>query len=378
MKNVNQTQILYRKATTGKVMQWTMSMTTDDGSAYELCVSRGEVGGKVINDKGTVITKGLASRTILEQATLKYNSLVKKKRDIGYCEDPSGVSTTTLVLPMLAQNFDAHSRKINYPASAQPKLDGIRCMARVDPENDSGVQLFSRKGKVFTVLDDIADEIKKLNIGDVVLDGEVFSETLAFQRITGLVRKKTLVNQEDKDDMSNHVSLYVFDAYFPSNPELTFTERLVALEELLGGVGDKVKLVTTTTVSDSEEVDTLHDEYVVQRFEGVMIRNQDSVYEVDKRSYNLQKYKKFIDSEYIIVDASEGSGNDKGTVIWVCEKDAGGVRFNVRPTGTRDERKVAFQNQATYFGKLLTVKYQELTDGGIPRFPVGLSIRDYE
>jgi DNA ligase-1 len=178
--------------------------------------------------------------------------------------------------------------------------------------------------------------------------------------------------------MSNHVSLYVFDAYFPSKPDLTFTERWVALEELLSGVGDKVKLVTTTTVSDSEEVDTLHDEYVVQRFEGVMIRNQDSVYEVDKRSYNLQKYKKFTDSEYVIVDASEGSGNDKGTVIWVCEKDAGGVRFNVRPTGTRDERKVAFQNHATYFGKLLTVKYQELTDDGIPRFPVGLSIRDYE
>jgi hypothetical protein len=27
---------------------------------------------------------------------------------------------------------------------------------------------------------------------------------------------------------------------------------------------------------------------------------------------------------------------------------------------------------------MLTVRYQELTDDGIPRFPVGLEIRDYE
>jgi DNA ligase-1 len=35
-------------------------------------------------------------------------------------------------------------------------------------------------------------------------------------------------------------------------------------------------------------------------------------------------------------------------------------------------------NIAEYYGKLLTVKYQELTSDGIPRFPVGISFRDYE
>ena len=33
---------------------------------------------------------------------------------------------------------------------------------------------------------------------------------------------------------------------------------------------------------------------------------------------------------------------------------------------------------AEYVGKKLTVRYQELTDDGIPRFPVGIAIRDYE
>ncbi len=35
-----------------------------------------------------------------------------------------------------------------------------------------------------------------------------------------------------------------------------------------------------------------------------MLRNRNSPYEIDKRSYHLQKYKKFIDSEYKIVDAA--------------------------------------------------------------------------
>jgi DNA ligase-1 len=33
---------------------------------------------------------------------------------------------------------------------------------------------------------------------------------------------------------------------------------------------------------------------------------------------------------------------------------------------------------AELIGKRLTVRYQELTDGGVPRFPVGVAVRDYE
>jgi DNA ligase-1 len=40
--------------------------------------------------------------------------------------------------------------------------------------------------------------------------------------------------------------------------------------------------------------------------------------------------------------------------------------------------KEYFENQNKVLGKLLTVQYFELTPDGIPRFPVGASIRDYE
>ena len=43
---------------------------------------------------------------------------------------------------------------------------------------------------------------------------------------------------------------------------------------------------------------------------------------------------------------------------------------------TGANKKKLFENGDDYVGKLLTVVYQELTDDGLPRFPVGKAIRD--
>jgi len=108
-----------------------------------------------------------------------------------------------------------------------------------------------------------------------------------------------------------------------------------------------------------------------------MVRNLKGAYRIGKRSADLQKVKTFLDGEYRIVDYTEGTGNEKGCVIWVCETPDG-RQFRVRPRGTQEERKVLFRNGDDYIGKMLTVRYQELTDDGVPRFPVGIAIRDYE
>ena len=95
------------------------------------------------------------------------------------------------------------------------------------------------------------------------------------------------------------------------------------------------------------------------------------------RSADLQKYKEFKDDEYKIVGFKEGDGIEKGCVIWVCEtKDH--KTFSVRPRGTHEQRAEAFKSASKAVGKKLTVRFQELTEDGIPRFPVGLAIRDYE
>jgi DNA ligase-1 len=94
------------------------------------------------------------------------------------------------------------------------------------------------------------------------------------------------------------------------------------------------------------------------------------------RSVHLQKYKEFFDEDCVIVGFKEGDGLEKGCVIWICEID--GKEFACRPRGTREDRQGLFESGDNYIGKMLTVRYQEKTDDGLLRFPVGIAIRDYE
>ena len=89
------------------------------------------------------------------------------------------------------------------------------------------------------------------------------------------------------------------------------------------------------------------------------------------------KYKEFVDDEFDIIDVVEATGRDAGTAVFVCvTKD--GKKFNVKPKGDKKLRSEYFSNREKYINKKLTVKYQGLSDDGIPRFPSGITIRDYE
>ena len=108
-----------------------------------------------------------------------------------------------------------------------------------------------------------------------------------------------------------------------------------------------------------------------------MVRNLTGAYAIGKRSANLQKVKTFLDGEYPIIGFTDGTGGETGCVIWECSTPDRRT-FRVRPRGTQEDRKVLFRNGSNYIGQQLTVRYQELTDDGVPRFPVGIAIRNYE
>ena len=118
------------------------------------------------------------------------------------------------------------------------------------------------------------------------------------------------------------------------------------------------------------DVDSLHAKYVTQGFEGLILRNKNGKYEINKRSYDLQKYKHFMDEEFEIVDFCEGSGDEKGLIIFKC-KTKDDKEFSVRPRGTRETRRAMFNEGDTYIGNQLTVIFQEYSSDGIPRFQVG-------
>lgn len=113
-------------------------------------------------------------------------------------------------------------------------------------------------------------------------------------------------------------------------------------------------------------------------FEGVMI-NLDTPYEC-KRTKNLIKVKKFYTYDLQIIDVEEGSGKNKGMLgAFVVEYKNN--RVNVGSGYTNEERKIFWENKDQYIGRVIEVKYKEITKDkktGLERlqFPVYCRMRE--
>jgi ABC-type dipeptide/oligopeptide/nickel transport system ATPase component len=84
-----------------------------------------------------------------------------------------------------------------------------------------------------------------------------------------------------------------------------------------------------------------------------------------------------MEEEFTIVGFHDGEGIDKDSVIWECITNNGSdLIFSVKPKATHEERKLMYKNGEEYIGKQITVIFQEYSDSGIPRFPIGKSMRD--
>ena len=364
---------LYKQTSSGSLRQWTITLSDYPEGGYQIVMADGQVGGKIKESKPTVIVEGKAGRTPYEQAVLQYESKVKKKFDKGYRQTIEEAEKDIFVRPMLAVNFKKRGHSMDFPAIVQRKFDGVRCIAYLDDAEN--VILESRTGQRFPHLNHIRDAIKPYLEQGRILDGELYSDDLTFNRVTGLVQKQTLY-PEDEQDMPL-VQLRVYDAFGGSLTDKHFSERYEYAKNKVAQIGSPLVITENYVVEKPEEVKTYHDQFVKEGYEGAMVRNPNLPYQMDKKSVGLQKYKDFQDDEFEIVGFTEATGNDAGTVIWIC-KMPNGDTFKARPTGTREERAKMLSDAPNLIGKPLTVRYFEMTEDNLPRHGVGVAIRDYE
>jgi ATP-dependent DNA ligase len=366
-----ETQIVYKKTSTGKIQQW-RAWVEKTPTGYLLKVESGQTGGKLKETAGQVIDVGKQKRTAKEQAIFEAKSKLKKKRDEAYYDTVEEAQTQVKLLPMLAHPFTKRKHNITYPAIVQRKFDGVRCLAVLN--SDKTVTLMSRKGKEFPHLEHIKNDVLAQNKNQsLVLDGELYSDTLTFQELVGLVKRVTLKPGNDKQMLE--ISLRVYDCVNTRKTD-NFQDRYLDIMGITHGA-KYLSLVENITVDNEAQIHEAQRKFVEEGYEGAMVRNLLGTYAIGKRSADLQKVKTFLDGEYLIVGFTQGTGGETGCIIWECHTPAG-QPFRVRPRGTQEDRKVLFQNGSDYIGKKLTVRYQELTDDGVPRFPVGITIRDYE
>jgi len=378
---------LFGEASTGKTKQWSVCVVEEDGCGA-IRVEHGYEGGKLqVLQKAVREGKNLGRKnatTAVEQALSEARAAWVKKKESGYAErnvalladeeekkqDGGGVrgggkgQDASVPTVMLAHDYHKRGKDIQYPCFVQRKLDGTRCVAV------PGKGLFSRNKKRYPHLEHILEEIQRLP-ESIQLDGELYSATLTFQEIVGLVKRETL--QPGDAEKQRQIQFHVYDIV----SDKPYRERYMNLQYLFRRHRFRhLVLVPTEGCASEEEMKEKHAVYVADGYEGIMLRNKEGLYR-GTRCVDLQKYKEFLDGEYEVVGWEEGQGLEEGCVLWICQT-AQGKRFSCRPRGTREDRQALFRDGGAYVGRWLTVRYQEETDDGLPRFPVGIAFREYE
>ena len=100
-----------------------------------------------------------------------------------------------------------------------------------------------------------------------------------------------------------------------------------------------------------------------------MLRRPESRYEAG-RSNTLLKVKTFHDAEVRVVGHESGAGRHRGRLGALLVALANGTRCAVG-TGLSDRERM----NPPAIGSLINFRYQELTDAGVPRFPIYVGIR---
>ena len=357
---------LYEKSG-DKIKHWTISVKPGYVNDSIIKVAYGKGDSKIRESfKLIKVGKNIGKSnetTSYEQACSEAESTWKKKLDKGYVEDKADLDKEVL-LPMLAHSFEKRKHNIVYPCLCQPKLDGIRCLAkRVDTNT---MEYWSREGKQFTTLEHLTPQLLKIvNVGRT-FDGEIYSHDIGFQTMISLIKKQ----RPDSKRLEFHSYDFIGDS--------DFVDRYSSLVDLFKNIKvEQVNLVLTEWINSEDEVKPMHDKYVKAGYEGLILRNALGGYVLKRRSKNLQKFKEFNDSEFLIVGGTPGTGPEQGCVVFDASDKKGNV-FAVRPRGSFELRKKWMKDINNLINKKLTVRYQGLTDEGIPRFPVGIGIRDYE
>ena len=364
-------ETLFGIAKSGSVYQWRIYVVHNENDTGTIFIERGLIDGKKHVTQDTVLTgKNLGkvnATTAVGQAIFNAESKRNKKLDDGYdyTIEGSRAKFNDLLKPMLAQSYEKHAKKLVYPCYAQPKLDGIRCLAR---RTGDTVTLYSRKGKILDLVPHINEALLDVLNDGQCADGELYTHGWDFQKIVSAIKKT--------NENTPGIQYHIYDLPDMQDRSKSFVNRFNSFARgRISAAADCLVSVETPLIRTEEALMSYEDQCHNDGYEGVMARNIQSQYLFGYRSKDLLKVKRFLDDEYEIVDFTHGTSIELECIVFVC-KTKDDQTFSVRPVGTHEERKAMYKNGASYVGKLLTVKYQELSNDGVPRFPVGLHIRE--
>lgn len=357
---------IYKKDVTGSVRVWYAEIGDGPLEGHWRTVS-GLLDGEKIASEWKFATPRSQFNS-QEQAIFEATSAMTKKLKVDYRESIDNIDEKrhSLIKPMLAHKYAGWQG----PCFAQPKIDGMRCIANIDG-------LWSRLNRRIISVPHVEAFLMNFfeDYPSVILDGELYNHDLHddFNTIMSLT-KKTKPTMEDLDRSERLIEYWVFDMFDEEYPNITFEERWDFLnKELFAKYPDnRIVPVHTTKILTEQDLNLDFITLLEHGYEGQMVRFN-KPYE-QKRSSVLLKRKEMQDEEFQLLDIEEGQGNWAGYAkIAICQT-IDGRQFGAGISGTQEFNYKLLREKEKY--RSVTVKYQALTPDGVPRF--GIAIKFWE
>jgi DNA ligase-1 len=195
------------------------------------------------------------------------------------------------------------------------------------------------------------------------LDGELWFARGQFDALSAAVRK------ERPDDAAwQRVRYLVFE--LPGAPG-SFRERALAIERIVDRHGwAQLEAVPQFVVPDRAALRRRLDETVAAGGEGLMLHQADARY-LAGRSDALTKLKPYLDAEATVVGYRRGKGKYAADVGALQLETPRGQRFFIG-SGLPDD----LRRHPPARGSLVTYRYHDLTDTGLPRFASFVRLHD--
>ncbi|WPJ20503.1 putative DNA ligase [Pseudomonas phage vB_PF_Y1-MI] len=412
---------LFGKDKGGKYKVWSIEVReyldpVSQRDTVSLSIRHGQEGGK-ITLKQEFDPVGKQGRTSYEQALLEAEARVKKQMDKGYRENKAELEELP-VLPMLAGDYNKIGHRINYEKGVylSDKLDGVRLMAKC--LKDGAIVLQSRTGQPYDI-PHIAEELKGIMQPGDILDGEAYLHGYVLQDIASAVKRTDTLKEVKKlqvklrkyqvknniicggsvpdpeeydailvaldeavviHELRQNLQFIVFSVIESDtvSQDMPFSE--VVLETIFYKAtrspdSSYIRFIEYNVAMSEEEMKEAHKDSVSRGYEGIMIRNSDGVNESGKRSADLQKYKEFVDAEFLILDVLPAK--DEGSV-YLLKNDLNDRTFTCT-LGSMSDRAKALEEKSERCGKYMTAQFQSRYKNTLlPQFPTGKLIREGE
>ena len=375
----------------------------DEEHAYEIIRITGIYNKTQTQQPSIFIRIGKVNRTVTEQTRLQYNHMLKEYRDKGYKDlnkNPeeyseqelstiAGEYKTTqegLLKPMLAKQADSVANKKIFDKEyyGSRKINGVRCELWFDGKE---IHAHSRGSISYDlVMDHVCShplliQLFKAN-PSLIMDGEIYKYGWTLNKISGICRSlKTAYDGEP-------LEFYFYDIV---DTELSFTDRfkkMLKIKKLLNLSFDptkvwqeddlKIQFVPQDKMSGWDNMMTIHNKFISEGWEGLVIRLASAKYGPGKRTNDMIKIKVYKDAEYKIVGLSEGLRPEDMCFVMETEQ---GQQFNAKPLGDRSQKQWYREHLNELIGQIATLKYFEMSgkEGSeIPQQPVLMCIRNYE